>query len=161
MTKTLAFRVSKSKVNAQRSGPTAPSRRSARDRCVIERYVALPAERAVAPVQFHLVPENGWNDHTRQLRCGMNNVIEWDGELPLPAAPSSPCWLLPAKDDMALCISRLQQEIIAAGWKVRPARSRTAGRREACRPTRPSCARAGLDVRRGGHHPPEQQGELE
>ena len=83
-------RIRKSEV--QRTGPTAPSRRSVRDRCVIERYVALPAERAVAPVQFHLVPENGWNDHTRQLRCGMNNVIEWDGELPLPAAPSSPCW---------------------------------------------------------------------
>ena len=125
MTKTLAFRVSKSKVN--RIGPTAPSRRSVRDRCVVDRYVARPAERPVAPVRYHLVPENGWNDHTRQLRCGMNNVIEWDGNLPLPAAPSSPCWLLPAKDDMALCISRLQHEIIAAGWKVRLSPARSAG----------------------------------
>ena len=125
MTKTLAFRVSKSKVN--RIGPTAPSRRSVRDRCVVDRYVARPAERPVAPVRYHLVPENGWNDHTRQLRCGMSNVIEWDGNLPLPAAPSSPCWLLPAKDDMALCISRLQHEIIAAGWKVRLSPARSAG----------------------------------
>jgi len=104
--------------NSQRTGPTAPSRRSVRDRCVIERYVARPAERVSVPPKFHLVPENGWNDHTRKLRCGMSNVIEWDGELPLPAAPRTPCWLLPAKDDMALCISRLQQEILAAGWKV-------------------------------------------
>ena len=159
MTKTLPFRVSKSsKSNVQRTGPTAPSRRSVRDRCVIERYVALPAERVTQVPKFHLVPENGWDDHTRKLRCGMSNVIEWDGALPLPAAPSTPCWLLPAKDDMAVCISRLQQEILAAGWKVSPARS--AGWRGACRLTLPS-ARAGLDVRRIGHHPPEQQGVLE
>ena len=117
----LMTRIRKSEV--QRTGPTAPSRRSVRDRCVIERYVALPAERVTQPPKFHLVPENGWNDHTRNMRCGMSNVIEWDGELPLPAAPSTACWLLPAKDDMAVCISRLQQEILAAGWKVSPARS--------------------------------------
>ena len=129
--------------DVQRRGPTAPSRRSARDRCVIERYVALPAERVTQAPKFHLVPENGWNDHTRKLRCGMSNIIEWDGELPLPTPPSTPCWLLPAKDDMALCISRLQQEIIAAGWKVSPVRG--AVYRDAFRPTL-SSARSGLDV---------------
>jgi len=101
-----------------RKGLTAPSRRSAREKSAVERFVALPAEKVIQPPKFHLVPENGWHDHTRRLRCGMHNVIHWDGELPLPSPPSSPCWLLAAKDDMALCISRLQTELLAAGWKV-------------------------------------------
>ena len=82
--------------SAIQKGPTAPSRRSSRDRSAVERYVARPAERVLQPPKFHLVPENGWHDHTRRLRCGMHNTIEWDGELPLPPAPATPTWLLPA-----------------------------------------------------------------
>jgi len=92
-------------------------RRSARERSDVSRFEAGPAT-VKLDARFHLVPKNGWQWHTRRLRCSMQNTMEWDGKLPLPPAPPAPCWLLPAKDDMALCIARLKLEIMAAGWKV-------------------------------------------
>lgn len=92
-------------------------RRSARERVTCERFVAGPAQRKLE-TKFHLVPKNGWHWHTRRLRCQMQNLLEWDGELPLPRAPQTPCWLLPAKDDMATSIARFQPQLVAAGWKV-------------------------------------------
>lgn len=67
--------------------------------------------------KFHLVPKNGWHPFLKRMECDAANTIKWFGKGPVPTAPDD-CWLLPASDEMAVCIAELQWQLLGAGWKL-------------------------------------------
>mmetsp|Transcript_69033 Transcript_69033/g.114743 ORF Transcript_69033/g.114743 Transcript_69033/m.114743 type:complete len:330 (-) Transcript_69033:392-1381(-) len=95
-------------------------RRSSRARGHMHRFVAGPAgggSHIFESAKFHFVPANGWHRFVWKMGCSALNTIKWKGERPLPTAPRA-CWLLPATDEMAIVIARLQSQLLAAGWKL-------------------------------------------
>mmetsp|Transcript_76161 Transcript_76161/g.218215 ORF Transcript_76161/g.218215 Transcript_76161/m.218215 type:complete len:686 (-) Transcript_76161:208-2265(-) len=70
-------------------------------------------------VRFHMTPRAYWNRSVKRMGCSVSNTLDWhSGEQPVPRAPESPCWMLPASDWLALEIASRQEELRAAGWKL-------------------------------------------
>lgn len=71
-------------------------------------------------VLFHLTPSVGWDKAVKGMECGACNTMRWNGcgAVPWPPDLRFGCWLLPTRDETALCISRRKVKLRAAGWKL-------------------------------------------